>query len=90
MASHDVSAKVIQDATKERIEGKEALPIIREAKKLVALKGKKRVDIKLADATDEEVLEVALGPTGNLRAPSFKRGSTFVVGFQEEAYDGLF
>jgi hypothetical protein len=27
-----------------------------------------------------------LGPSGNLKAPTFRKGSTLVVGFSEEAY----
>ena len=27
-----------------------------------------------------------LGPTGNLRAPTVRRGKTLLVGFSEEAY----
>jgi hypothetical protein len=34
----------------------------------------------------EEVLAVSLGPTGNLRAPTFRKGKTLVVGFEESAY----
>jgi len=31
-----------------------------------------------------------LGPTGNLRAPTAKVGSTLLVGFNEDAYDDAF
>jgi hypothetical protein len=31
-----------------------------------------------------------LGPTGNLRAPTLKVGKTLLVGFNEEAYEGVF
>ena len=41
-------------------------------------------DMKTADIND--VLAVALGPTGNLRAPTFRKGKTLVVGFEESAY----
>jgi hypothetical protein len=30
-----------------------------------------------------------LGPTGNLRAPTLKRGKTVVVGFDAATYDAL-
>jgi len=40
----------------------------------------------MKDAAIEEVLAVALGPTGNLRAPTFRKGKTLVVGFDESAY----
>ena len=49
-------------------------------------KGKKVLifDMKTADIND--VLAVALGPTGNLRAPTFRKGKTLVVGFNEAIY----
>ena len=30
-----------------------------------------------------------LGPTGNLRAPTIKKGKTLLVGFDEESYEKL-
>ena len=30
--------------------------------------------------------KIAIGPTGNLRAPAIRTGSTWLVGFNEEAY----
>ena len=32
------------------------------------------------------VLDAMVGPTGNLRAPTIRRGKTVLVGFNEEAY----
>lgn len=40
----------------------------------------------MKQASMDEVLEVALGPTGNLRAPAFRKGDTWVIGFEEGAY----
>ena len=35
------------------------------------------------------MLKVALGPSGNLRAPAAKVGKTWLVGFNEEAWDAV-
>lgn len=35
---------------------------------------------------DETLAAHLLGPTGNLRAPTIRKGSTLLVGFSEEAY----
>ena len=35
---------------------------------------------------DEGLLARLIGPTGNLRAPTARFGTTLVVGFNEEAY----
>jgi arsenate reductase-like glutaredoxin family protein len=35
---------------------------------------------------DETLLSHLLGPTGNLRAPTLRKGKTLLVGFSDEAY----
>lgn len=35
------------------------------------------------------LLAAILGPTGNLRAPTLRRGAVLLVGFNEDAYDGI-
>ena len=51
-------------------------------------KGKKVVhfDMKKDKPDNETLLAHMLGPTGNLRAPTFTVGKTLVVGFEEETY----
>ena len=43
-------------------------------------------DMKTTKPTDDELLSAMLGPTGNLRAPTLRRGSTLLVGFNEGVY----
>lgn len=76
------------DATKTRIGGDEALALLAGVKKLVAAKGKKIevFDLAADRPSDEELLARLLGPTGNLRAPTARVGTTLVVGFSEDAY----
>ena len=41
----------------------------------------------MKDKPDEKtLLGLMLGPTGNLRAPTMRKGKTLVVGFNEETY----
>ena len=79
------------NASKEKYDGDAALALVRESSKLVAAKGKKVVsfDLKKDKPSDDEILKVVLGPSGNLRAPAWKRGKTLVVGFNAEAYDDI-
>jgi arsenate reductase-like glutaredoxin family protein len=35
----------------------------------------------------KDVVEAMLGPTGNLRAPTLRRGKTVLVGFNEEVFE---
>jgi arsenate reductase-like glutaredoxin family protein len=76
------------DATKTRMDRDAALQLLDGVNKLVAAKGKK---IEVFDLTtdrpdDEALLARLMGPTGNLRAPTARVGTTLVVGFNEEAY----
>lgn len=51
-------------------------------------KGKKVVafDLKKDKPDDETLLAHMLGPTGNLRAPTIRKGKTLLVGFNEDVY----
>ena len=48
------------------------------------------VDLKKTDLTEEEILKLVLGPTGNLRAPTLLVGKKMVVGFNQEMYESVF
>lgn len=39
---------------------------------------------------DDTLLSHILGPTGNLRAPTIRRGKTLLVGFDDSAYRQVF
>jgi arsenate reductase-like glutaredoxin family protein len=76
------------DARKERYDETAALKLARSMDRLIVAKGKAVHDLKLKDKpTDEEILALIMGPTGNLRAPAAKVGKTLLVGFSEEAYE---
>jgi hypothetical protein len=53
-----------------------------------ATKGKKVVHVDLVrEKPDRAVLEsLLIGPSGNLRAPTLRRGRTLLVGFDEATY----
>lgn len=63
-----------------------------EASKIIVAKGKKVVtfNMKKDPPDDEQLLKAMLGPTGNLRAPTIKRGKTVLVGFNEALYQEIF
>jgi len=66
--------------------------VLKIASKLVSAKGKKvvEVDLKKTDLSQDEVLKLVLGPTGNLRAPTLLVGKKMIVGFNEEMYEAVF
>ena len=39
---------------------------------------------------DAEVIAAMLGPTGNLRAPTIRKGKTVVVGYNDDLFDQIF
>ena len=79
------------DASKRRADRDEALALARSAGQVIVAKGKNVVtfDMKKNPPGDETLLSHLLGPTGNLRAPTFRKGRTLVVGFNEQAYADL-
>lgn len=68
------------------------MALVKEVNELYAAKGKKVVHLNLKkDKPDTETLtRLLLGPTGNLRAPTIRKGKTLVVGFDEETYEKVF
>lgn len=70
----------------------EALELTKKVNEVYAAKGKKVVHFNLKkDApSDDELAKVLLGPTGNLRAPTLRKGKTLVIGFNQETYEKLF
>ena len=83
---------MLTDAKKERIGAVQALALAREAAEIVVVKGKKvlRIDMKNGAPGDAELLKVLLGPSGNLRAPTLRKGKTLLVGFEPDAYTKVF
>jgi arsenate reductase-like glutaredoxin family protein len=65
---------------------------VRTADRVIVGKGKKVTvfDMKKSPPTDDELLAVILGPTGNLKAPTLRLGQTLLVGFSEEMYRQTF
>ena len=74
------------DAKKKPLGRADAEALLKAADEVYVAKGKKVLHFRMKNAAIEEVLAVVLGPTGNLRAPTFRSGKTLVVGFDEAAY----
>ena len=64
----------------------DAKEILARAKTLHVAKGSKWRSFSGAELTADETVDVMLGPTGNLRAPTVRVGGTLVVGFHDEPY----
>lgn len=76
------------NAKKTRLGRANALRLARSVSKIVAIKGRAMVtfDMKISPPDDETLLAALLGPTGNLRAPTIRKGDVLLVGFNAAVY----
>jgi hypothetical protein len=91
LARHKVAVADQRDAKKATITGDAALGVLKGVDQLYVAKGKHvvHVDLKRAKPPRAELLGLLLGPTGNLRAPTLRKGRTLIVGFDEATYNDL-
>src|SRR5262245_38456323 len=91
LETNDVAVKTVVDARKQTQGRKEALALARAASKVICARGKKVIafDMKKDAPDDDTLAEHILGPTGNLRAPALRKGSTLYIGFSEDVYREL-
>ena len=66
------------DARSQRFEAKDLPRLMKGAKSVLVAKGSRSKLFKPGNdpALWKEIAEVAIGPTGNLRAPTLRRGAT--------------
>ena len=76
------------NASKEKRGRDEALALAKKADKVIVARGKKTISFDMENNPPDEATLLAhlLGPTGNLRAPTLRKGKTLLVGFGEVAY----
>ena len=53
-------------------------------------KGKKRQEWNPDSDDKATILKDVIGPSGNLRAPTWRMGNEFIVGFNPELYEEVF
>jgi len=73
-----------------KLQQADARTLLKSASNLIALKGKKVSEFKIAKNVSKEAVAAMLGPTGNMRAPTLKTGKTLIVGFNEEIFQREF
>ncbi len=73
-----------------KLQGEDAKALLKGAKKLIAMKGKKISEFDIGSKVDDDMVAAMLGPTGNLRAPTIKAGNTYLVGFNEDIFSDTF
>ena len=81
----DITEEV--DARKEKMDEAAAWSLLKDAEKISVAKGKKVQVFENVAAQKDEVLKNAMGPSGNLRAPTYRVGKQFIIGFNPEMYE---
>lgn len=76
------------DARKSRLGPADARRLLKDVDELYAMRGKKveHLDLRKEKPDEDTVRRLLIGPTGNLRAPTFRVGRTLLVGFDEATY----
>jgi arsenate reductase-like glutaredoxin family protein len=89
LAKRKVAVTAQADAKKATIKGAAALEVLKDIDQLYVAKGTRVVhlDLKREQPPRKDLLALLLGPTGNLRAPTLRKGRTLIVGFDEATYE---
>lgn len=74
------------NASKEKYDADAVWEMVKTAKTIITAKGKKVVKWNPEKDDKEEILKQLIGPSGNLRAPSFRIKKVFFTGFNHELY----
>lgn len=69
-----------------KLDKKDAAALAKKAGRVIVCKGKKVSEFAPAGKAPADVVAAMLGPTGNLRAPTIRRGKTVLVGFNEDVF----
>ena len=87
MEAHGIEIGETVSANK-KLQRDDALAMARQARQLIAAKGKKviRVDLAGEQPSDDELAKLMLGPTGNMRAPTTRVGEIILVGYNEDVF----
>ena len=74
---------------KNPITEEEAIVLINSFKKIFVAKGKRVLEYKTMHDDKQEVIQAALGRTGNLRVPAVHFEDTIFIGYNNDIYKNL-
>ena len=64
--------------------------MLKSASRIRTGKGKRQQEWKPTADDKKEILKDVIGPSGNLRAPTWRIGNEFIVGFNTGLYEEFF
>ena len=85
-----MSTNEVVDARKTRIDEEAAWALLKTAGFVTVAKGKKVQTFTTGAEEKEALLQQAMGPSGNLRAPTYRIKDQFVIGFNADLYEDTF
>ncbi len=81
-----MEAAEVVDARKQKIDVDQAWELVKGADSIAVAKGKKVQRFEAVSDEKEAVLKSVMGPSGNLRAPTYRVGNDYVIGFNLDLY----
>lgn len=88
MDTNGIDAQEIVPASR-KLGKSDAKALIESSRRVIVAKGKNVTEFPGGKAT-KEAIEALLGPTGNLRAPTVRVGTTLLVGFDQATFERTF
>jgi len=76
----------VADARKQKIDAEQAWAMLQGAATISVAKGKKVQRFADVATEKEAVMKNVMGPSGNLRAPTYRVGNDYIVGFNPDLY----
>jgi arsenate reductase-like glutaredoxin family protein len=92
LADHGIPVETQVDARSTPLVEADALQLISDVNTLYVTRGTKVVyfDLKQDRPDDQVLLQMLIGRSGKLRAPTVKVGQTVIVGFDQSIYEQVF
>ena len=84
--TNNLQAENRSDARKDKLEANAVWELMGTAEQIVVAKGKKVETLTPNDDVRDDVLNVVLGRSGSLRAPTVQIGNVFYVGYNDTIY----
>ena len=88
MDAHRLVPDDVVSASK-KLGREDAVSLAERCDTVIVSKGKKVTRFEVSGPPDEDTVDAMLGPTGNLRAPLVRCGTTLLVGFNREQYEAV-
>ena len=87
--THSLQPESRTDARKEQMDATAVWDLMGSAERIVVAKGRRVETFVPTEDTQESILKVVMGRSGNLRAPTVRIGDSFFVGFNNALYDQM-